>query len=190
MSKESFSIENELLALRDRLDKLHQAITTGDAALSSSSPVVHVEDLCSLADQELRDRSRRSTHFPGALFGEPAWDILLDLYSYACRGQEVTVTSACLAAHVPVTTGLRWIGLLESGGYISRRPSDKDRRAVILGLTPDGRSRIEAVLNERIHRRAMRARRELKRDGDEAGESRDAAEIFLIIQPGDPSLSH
>lgn len=190
MSKELVSIEDELLALRDRIAQLHQELVNGEAVLNSSSLVIQVEDLCALADEELRDRSRRAAHFPEALFGEPAWDILLDLYSHACRGLQVSVTSACLAAHVPVTTGLRWIGLLESGGYIQRRPSDKDRRAVILDLTADGRSRIENILSERIHRRSMRVRRDPRQTGEAPSDGRDTAEKLLIIQPGDPSLSH
>lgn len=190
MSNDLFSIEEELLALRDRINVLHEAISAGQVTLQSDSRMVHVEDLRALASEELRERIRRAVHFPDALFGEPAWDILLDLYVHACKGQEVSVSSACIAAQVPPTTGLRWIGLLEGEGLIGRRPSQRDRRTVILDLTADGRARIERALSERLHRRAMALM--FQRDPTHVGseDEQDKVDKLLIIQPEDPSISH
>ena len=46
------------------------------------------------------------------LFGEPAWDILLDAAIMEGQGRSVSVTSACLAADVPPTTALRYLSAL------------------------------------------------------------------------------
>lgn len=189
MSNELISIEEALLALQARIAALHEAIASGQAALYRVKRVMDTNDLCALANEELRERSRRTAHFPAMLLGEPAWDILLDLYCHSCRRQEVSVTSACLAARVPVTTGLRWVGLLESGGFIARRPSKKDRRAVILDLTADGRSRIEQILTERFYRRSLAPLCLAGTDGSGSQEARELTEKLLITQPSDPAAS-
>lgn len=40
-----------------------------------------------LAEEIYRNRRRRARHMPSRLLGEPAWDILLDLYVAAGRGR-------------------------------------------------------------------------------------------------------
>jgi hypothetical protein len=62
-------------------------------------------------------RRRRDGAAPvKGLFGEPAWDILLDLFIAHCRGDDLQVSSVCIEASVPSTTILRWIARLESEG--------------------------------------------------------------------------
>lgn len=69
------------------------------------------------------------------IFGEPAWDILLDLYLAHQSGKPVAVTSACVAAAVPVTTALRWLGTLEQHELVQRTPDSRDRRRMLVALT-------------------------------------------------------
>ena len=59
-----------------------------------------------------RARRDRDVMFDGhgRLFGEPAWDILLDLYIAYHEKSAVSVSSVCIAAAVPATTGLRHLG--------------------------------------------------------------------------------
>lgn len=189
MSNELFSIEDELSALRERITALQEAVATGRALTNAQSRAVRINDLCALASEELRERSRRAAHFPGTLFGEPAWDILLDLYVHACKGLEVSITSACLAAGVPPTTGLRWIGLLENEKYIARRPSERDRRAVILDLTPNGRARIERTLSERLHRRSLSLLFNAPAGANGAGRGQAIADTLLILESNEPPIS-
>lgn len=73
------------------------------------------------------------------LFGEPAWDILLDAAIMESRGKKVSVTSACLAADVPSTTALRYVSALEERGFMSRDIDPFDNRKKYVRLTPKGR---------------------------------------------------
>ncbi|WP_148649254.1 hypothetical protein [Novosphingobium barchaimii] len=58
---------------------------------------------------ELRDiaagiyecRRKRDRHVSIDLMGEPAWDMLLDLYVRQIDGKKTSVTSACIGACVP-----------------------------------------------------------------------------------------
>jgi hypothetical protein len=70
------------------------------------------------------------------LFGEPGWDLLLDLFIAAVEGKSVPVTSACIGAAVPTTTALRWLSILESRGLVIRRADANDARRVFVELTP------------------------------------------------------
>ena len=72
------------------------------------------------------------------LFGEPAWDILLDLFAAAVHNKRVAVTSACIGAAVPSTTALRWIKVLEDKGLILREDDTADARRTFVRLSPQG----------------------------------------------------
>jgi hypothetical protein len=77
------------------------------------------------------------------LFGEPAWDILLDLYIAHADGKPVSVSSACIGSAAPPTTGLRWLGVLAEEGLVARENDADDHRRVLVRLTHAGISAME-----------------------------------------------
>ena len=95
-----------------------------------------------------RERRRRDAAVGGAddLFGEPSWDILLDLFVARGRGRPVSVSSACIASSAPQSTALRYIGLLERVGLIRRSKDPCDGRRQYLELTETGLSDMKAYL--------------------------------------------
>lgn len=72
------------------------------------------------------------------LFGEPAWDMMLDLFIASQKRQRVNVSSACLAGVAPHATSLRWLGSLERRGFVIRDPDPSDRRRVYVRLSGRG----------------------------------------------------
>jgi hypothetical protein len=82
-----------------------------------------------------RARRRRDRFLPAELFGEPAWDLLLDLFAARLHGRLISVTSACYAAGVPPTTALRWLGLLEEQGLVERTKAETDNRVSWIRLS-------------------------------------------------------
>lgn len=98
-----------------------------------------------LARNAYRARRLRGQYFSGTdLFGEPAWDLLLDLFINACEGKRVPVTSACIGAAVPTTTALRWLAILESRGLVEREADNSDARRVFVRLTGHGQNSMSA----------------------------------------------
>jgi hypothetical protein len=90
----------------------------------------------SLAEQFLRLRRHRDKIFGSGFFGEPAWDMLLDLFLARAKGlRPVSVTSLCIASSVPSTTALRWIGFMVQQGLLVRDSDPLDRRRVFIRLT-------------------------------------------------------
>ena len=99
-----------------------------------------------LAREFYAGRRRRARFLSADLFGEPTWDILLDLYLAAREGRRVPTTSACIGAHVPPTTALRWLRILEMRGLVDREDDGRDGRRTFVRLTERGRALMEAFL--------------------------------------------
>lgn len=91
---------------------------------------------------------RLRDHYLGAdLFADPAWDILLDLFAARLEKRRVAVSSLCIAAAVPPTTGLRWIRTLTDLGLIVRTADPEDGRRVYIELSPRAAEAMEAYLD-------------------------------------------
>jgi DNA-binding MarR family transcriptional regulator len=87
----------------------------------------------------LKLRRKRANHFDSGLFADPAWDILLDLYAADLEGQQVSVSSLCIAASVPPTTALRWISTMTEDGLLQRQHDPADARRVFIQLSDTAR---------------------------------------------------
>jgi DNA-binding MarR family transcriptional regulator len=96
-------------------------------------------------------RRRRAEHFSivNDLFGEPVWDVLLDLFVAHERGQKVSVSSASSAACVPTTTALRTIAKLIQRGLVADQPDQQDKRRRYVRLTDRAVTAMHAYLQER-----------------------------------------
>ncbi len=96
-----------------------------------------------------RRRDVRARAIAGdGLFGEPAWDLLLDLFIQSSCGRPVTVSNACVGAAVPATTALRYIAAMEDKGLVERQPNPEDRRSNLLRLTAVGHDMIVDMLRQ------------------------------------------
>lgn len=91
-----------------------------------------------LAETHYAARRRRERFLGSDLLGEPAWDILLDLYIASKRSTATSTTSACLGAHVPATTALRWLQVLQDRGLIERHGDQRDHRRTLVRLSRQG----------------------------------------------------
>lgn len=110
--------------------------------------------LSRMAYQEYQERNLRAEYFDFCLFGEPAWDILLDLFIAKAGGLRISVTSACIASRVPPTTALRWLNVLERRDLILRDTDRTDKRRTWVELSDQGFQAMAACLRERGKRRA------------------------------------
>lgn len=127
-------------------DARHEArARAGEATLhhgpnESSDPHDPVGDsrLAAVAHAEYAARRRRDKLFDADLFAEPAWDMLLDLFIQRHHERPVSVHSLCIAAAVPQTTALRWIGKLAEKGLIDRQNCTHDNRVIHIMLSEAG----------------------------------------------------
>jgi hypothetical protein len=136
-------IANELLGLARQFeldDAGARLMAVADEDTDDPAAVGRNHDLwAELAREMYRNRRLRAKIFGSeALFGEPAWDILLDLFVAAKDGRRVSVMSACIGSAVPSTTALRWIAALEREELIIREDDPEDARRTYVMLTERG----------------------------------------------------
>lgn len=136
----------ELLGVAARLfDLASSSIDVGQ--FTDSPPKLATQfsrNYLALARHAYMLRRKRSEIFKNPdLFGEPAWDILLDLYIAHADGKSVSVSSACIGSASPATTGLRWLGVLADEGLILRENDTSDQRRVMVRLTDAGMKAME-----------------------------------------------
>jgi len=129
----------QLIQLADDLESMLEKPSrdTDDFMLKpvKISPVLERELLIDRVELEYANRRRRRNYLDGDIFGEPGWDILLDLFAARLKDQMISVTSACIAGDVPSTTGLRWLRQLECSGLVERIDNPNDQRSSFVRLT-------------------------------------------------------
>lgn len=67
-------------------------------------------------------------------FTRTQWRVLANLGKFGA----MTARDICAISHIEKTKVSRAVGALAQGGLLSRTPSQKDRRAEVLSLTPTG----------------------------------------------------
>ena len=137
------------LQLTELAGQLRRAARTPDDRRTEPVALTSRDTLLACA-RRLYDQRRRRTALVGSpdLFGEPAWDILLDLYIACALGKPVSVSSACIASAAPPTTGLRWLSILQDEGLVQREKDPQDQRRINVRLTNGGIEKMEAYLRE------------------------------------------
>lgn len=111
--------------------------------IRQSGPVAALPDP-RMVRRIIANRQARARFLDPELFGEPAWDMLLDLTAAEGEGKRVSVTSLCIAAGVPATTALRWIAQMVDCGLFVRMPDPGDRRRAFIGLSDKARAAMTA----------------------------------------------
>lgn len=122
-------------AERDRLESPALVFRTRDEPYVLAGKKAPVLPAPQVVRRMLRQRQQRGQHFAPELFADPAWDMLLDLTAARGERKQVSVTSLCIAARVPATTALRWIGQMTEAGLFQRIEDKSDRRRAFIGLT-------------------------------------------------------
>jgi DNA-binding MarR family transcriptional regulator len=128
--------------------QLHELSTKVSSALRREQPnEVDASSHSRLVEDILRFRKQRNKAFGGDLFGEPAWDILLELYTARRTDRRLSVSGACYASGVPLTTALRWISRLQRDGWITRIDDPHDKRRCWLDLSEEAETKMRDLLS-------------------------------------------
>jgi hypothetical protein len=146
--------EAQLLKL---LHELLQRVSDLEARAAESGRMprslgISDDKLATLAGAIYRLRQHRQSYFDAALFAEPAWDMLLDLFINKVREARVSTTSLCLAAGVPHATGIRWIRTLREHGLLRRYRAADDARLMLIEITPKGYQLMRRCLSAGVTR--------------------------------------
>jgi hypothetical protein len=140
--REAAEVSRIALQLADLADRIAALPSQAEKA----DPLRNTTDVVEIAESLYRNRRDRARFFDDSLFGEPSWDILLDLFISSERGVQISISSACQAAAVPTSTALRCIKLLIEKGLVNRVDDSTDGRRSFLVLSDLSRDRMIGLL--------------------------------------------
>lgn len=134
--------------LVNHFSKHHFEATSGETRVAQG-PVHHWDEADRIAKERsvrqlIKRRRSREGHFGSGLFNDPAWDLLLELYSAKLAQCRCTVSGIVDASSVSPTTGLRWLDRLAQKGLVTRMADRFDMRRTFVELTEEG----ESVMND------------------------------------------
>ena len=89
-------------------------------------------------------RRRRRDHLPEALFGEPGWELLLQLYIAETERRRLSPDQCVALSAAPPSTASRWVGLLVAEKLIA----EEEDAPGLLALTDRARDAVRAFLRQ------------------------------------------
>lgn len=78
------------------------------------------------------------------LFGDPAWEMLVDLFIHECKGKDLSISSLCVTPTIPMSSALRLAQKLCDAGILRRVADPFDGRRSIIKLEPEVFHRLRA----------------------------------------------
>lgn len=132
-------IAASVLRLNQRLQEIARETSEAlseDEHAAPAEALLDRERMIETVRRMIRDRKVRERFFPQVRFGEPAWDMLLDLALAWLEGNAVSVSSVCIASGAPMSTAMRWINEMVEAGLIERRTDPTDGRRNFVNIAP------------------------------------------------------
>lgn len=126
--------------MRGLRDRTFSAVMWPESSqlLAAMGEIGRFDRLRHIAQSQIKARAARARHFRAALFADPAWDILLELFVAPHEGRRVSISAVGLAAGIPLSTAIRWIKALETDGLVEKEDDPLDARRTFLRLTEEG----------------------------------------------------
>lgn len=120
---------------KDELTSLLQGLPALGSPASVVQPYRKHDSCVEVAERLIWEFDQRTLCFPDCNFPDGAWLILLDLYDQQGGPLKISISSACIAARVPLTTALRHIRRLLDDGWLIKISDLHDRRKHYLELS-------------------------------------------------------
>lgn len=70
------------------------------------------------------------------LFGDPSWEMLVDLFIHQAEGKDLSITALCIPVGLPLSSALRLVQKLCDAGILRRLRDPVDGRRSIIRLEP------------------------------------------------------
>ena len=146
----------ELLNTADEIERNFASSPISDASLDDADlynwemcrgpDVIDPEDLADVARRLYAERRTRHSFWPEDVFGDPAWDMMLDLYLRSQEGVLTSVKRASIASNTTPATAQRYISLLENMGLVERVNLADDIRIAYVKLSKSGNALMAGYL--------------------------------------------
>jgi hypothetical protein len=142
-------LSQQLDAAQHTLEELRSASDCDAYPALKTSPEHRHRSAHEVAVRSLAGRRARSRYFGSAqIFGEPAWDILLDLYIRQADSENVSFKSVVVSSGGSAATAGLWLKLLEERQLILSEDDPVNEGCMLIRLTPEGKESMTRYLNE------------------------------------------
>ena len=135
------SMARDILAMADEVEAeaMKMVGSTADDIPSKADQNVRTKArFVEIAKSQYHSRRVRERFFEKKIFGEPAWDMLLELYASELNDEKISTSNLILSSSSPSSTALRWIKHLEDGGLVFKQSSHIDGRVQYQKITSNG----------------------------------------------------
>ena len=139
------TVEPQLRDLEARLSSLEQSRAMLDEERARIRIVVETQEI----------RRRRDDIFGRDLFGDPAWNILLELYLAELEDRKMLLSHVA-EDEVSPSTVLRWLNKLEREGWIRREPDPTRGRRIYAVLTTKASKAMRSYVDDLLIRRMFK----------------------------------
>lgn len=134
----------------EALEVLRQFVDFQIGTSKSLDASTQTKSYRALSQEHLSFRALRYEVLGPDLASETSWDILLLVYLAKCCNRKVCLNELKYETNIPVTTIIRWVGVLEAAGLILRKPDPTDARRLWLFLGERGVALVEEVLARQV----------------------------------------
>jgi|SRR5579872_1194477 len=108
------------------------------------------ENLLKAARSIVEMQKLRRRYFPAAMFGEPAWDILLAVYLASAKSDR-TIDRLANSSGAPISTAIRWLRYLEAEGLVMLDASVHDPAQKQVYLTDKANRSLRLFLGQNVY---------------------------------------
>lgn len=114
----------------------------GDSGSHPSEPTDYELALRTARQTSRRRAVRKEILGADGRLGEPAWDMMIDLFIHEGDGKPVSTSSICIASGLPMSTALRLLQRLCDLGKVFRAADPSDGRRNFIRLAPEVRDQL------------------------------------------------
>ena len=135
------SMARDILALADEAEAEAMSmvsVASDDAPALASYDMRTKGRFGEIAKSQYSARRVRERFFEKKIFGEPAWDMLLELYASELNDEKISTSNLILSSSAPNSTALRWMKHLEDQGLVVKKSSNVDGRVQYQRITNVG----------------------------------------------------
>lgn len=135
------SMARDILALADEAEAEAMSMVSlaaDEAPVRADHDVRTKGRFAEIAKSQYSARRVRERFFEKKIFGEPAWDMLLELYASELNDEKISTSNLILSSSAPNSTALRWMKHLEDQGLVIKKSSNIDGRVQYQRITNVG----------------------------------------------------
>jgi hypothetical protein len=111
------------MSVSDWINRAISRLLAKGAGRRPTSPAAAVHGTVERIRDAQGRRKSRDRLFGVQMFGEPPWDIMIELFIADCEGRQASIGDLCDSSLLERSTVMRWLQILEMENILTRTPN-------------------------------------------------------------------